>query len=180
MNLLDLKRRCLKHGGLIVPARFDVFVEPVSLKDEYHIPPIWELEDLGIDVAFLETYPGLKKYIGKFHGLRSLKNFEVVVWHGLYVPKGTPKPVIDRLVAALQAAVKDPGFKAKLADLGAEPVPVEKANPQALQQHLKAEIAIMNLHEKLDHLLHTQWERLLELQQIQIDMLSDLEKHRRS
>ena len=70
-----------------------------------------------------------------------LKNFEVVVWHGLYVPKGTPKPVIDRLVSALQAAVKDPGFKGKLAELGAEPVPVEKANPQALQQHLKAEIA---------------------------------------
>jgi tripartite-type tricarboxylate transporter receptor subunit TctC len=63
------------------------------------------------------------------------------VWHGLYLPKGTPKPVVDRLVSALQAAVKDPGLKAKLAELGAEPVPVEKANPQALQQHLKAEIA---------------------------------------
>jgi uncharacterized membrane protein len=51
---------------------------------------------------------------------------------------------------------------------------------QDFRVNLKAEIAIMNLHEKLDHLLHTQWERLLELQQIQIDMLSDLEKHRRS
>jgi hypothetical protein len=38
----------------------------------------------------------------------------------------------------------------------------------------------MNLHEKLDHLLHTQCERLLELQQIQIDMPSDLEQRRRS
>ena len=51
---------------------------------------------------------------------------------------------------------------------------------QDFRVNLKAEIAIMNLHEKLDHLLHTQWERLLELQQIQIDMLSDLEKRRRS
>lgn len=51
---------------------------------------------------------------------------------------------------------------------------------QDFRVNLKAEIAIMNLHEKLDHLLHTQWERLLELQQIQIDMLSDLEKHRKS
>ncbi len=50
---------------------------------------------------------------------------------------------------------------------------------QDFRVNLKAEIAIMNLHEKLDHLLHTQWERLLELQQIQIDMLSDLEKRRR-
>jgi tripartite-type tricarboxylate transporter receptor subunit TctC len=69
-----------------------------------------------------------------------LKGFEVAVWHGLYLPKGTPKPVVDRLVGALQAAVKDPGFRAKLAELGAEPVPVEKANPDALQKHLKAEI----------------------------------------
>jgi uncharacterized membrane protein len=51
---------------------------------------------------------------------------------------------------------------------------------QDFRVNLQAEIAIRNLHEKVDHLLHTQWERLLELQQIQIDMLSDLEKHRRS
>ena len=69
-----------------------------------------------------------------------LKNFEVVVWHGLYVPKGTPKPVVDKLVSALQAAVKDPGFKEKLAELGAEPVAVEKATPAALQKQVKAEI----------------------------------------
>jgi uncharacterized membrane protein len=50
---------------------------------------------------------------------------------------------------------------------------------QDFRVNLKSEIAVMNLHEKLDHLLHTQWERLLELQQIQIDMLSDLEKRRR-
>jgi tripartite-type tricarboxylate transporter receptor subunit TctC len=71
---------------------------------------------------------------------QGMKNFEVVVWHGLYVPKGTPKPAIDKLVAALQAAVKDPQLKAKLADLGAEPVPVSKATPESLQKHLAAEI----------------------------------------
>ena len=51
---------------------------------------------------------------------------------------------------------------------------------QDFRVNLKAEIAIMNLHEKLDHLLHTQWERLLEIQQVQIDMLSDLENRRKS
>ena len=50
---------------------------------------------------------------------------------------------------------------------------------QDFRVNLKAEIAIMNLHEKLDHLLHSQWERLLELQQVQIDLLSALEKRRR-
>jgi len=71
---------------------------------------------------------------------QGLKNFEVVVWHGLYAPKGTPKPVLDKLVAALQAAVQDPALKSRLAELGAEPVPVSKANPESLRTQLKTEI----------------------------------------
>jgi tripartite-type tricarboxylate transporter receptor subunit TctC len=71
---------------------------------------------------------------------QGLKNFDVVVWHGLYAPKGTPKPVLDRLNAALKIAVQDAGFKEGLAKLGSVPVPVEKATPQNLQAHLKAEI----------------------------------------
>ena len=71
---------------------------------------------------------------------QGLKGFEVVVWHGLYAPKGTPKPVLDRLNAALKVAVQDAGFREGLAKLGSVPVPVEKATPEALQSHLKAEI----------------------------------------
>jgi tripartite-type tricarboxylate transporter receptor subunit TctC len=70
-----------------------------------------------------------------------LKGFEVVVWHGLYAPKGTPKPVLDKLVGALQTAVQDATFKGRLAELGAEPVSADKATPAALQTHLKTEIA---------------------------------------
>jgi tripartite-type tricarboxylate transporter receptor subunit TctC len=71
---------------------------------------------------------------------QGLKNFEVVVWHGLYAPKGTPKPVLDRLNAALKAVVQDASFKEAMVKLGSVAVPVEKATPQALQTHLKAEI----------------------------------------
>jgi len=71
---------------------------------------------------------------------QGLKGFEVVVWHGLYVPKGTPKAATDKLVAALQAAVKDPDFKASLAKLGAEPVALERANPENLHKVLQSEI----------------------------------------
>jgi tripartite-type tricarboxylate transporter receptor subunit TctC len=71
---------------------------------------------------------------------QGMKGFEVVVWHGLYAPKGTPKPVLDKLVATLQAAVQDATFRSRLAELGAVPVPVSKANPEALQSFLKSEI----------------------------------------
>src|SRR6266581_910838 len=71
---------------------------------------------------------------------QGLKGFEVGIWHGLYAPKGTPKPAIDRLAAALQETVKDEVVKKRFADLGATTYPPEKATPQALQAHLKAEI----------------------------------------
>jgi len=69
-----------------------------------------------------------------------LPKFEVGVWHGLYAPKGTPKPVIDKLASALQAALKEGTVKSRLAELGTEPVAQDRATPEALRAHLKAEI----------------------------------------
>jgi tripartite-type tricarboxylate transporter receptor subunit TctC len=69
-----------------------------------------------------------------------LKGFEVSVWHALYAPKATPKPVIDTLTKALQAALKDKVVKERFADLGTEPVEEKRATPEALRTHLKAEI----------------------------------------
>jgi uncharacterized membrane protein len=42
------------------------------------------------------------------------------------------------------------------------------------QINLKAELEIRNLQEKIDHLLRHQWQRLLEIQQIQMDLMEDL------
>jgi tripartite-type tricarboxylate transporter receptor subunit TctC len=72
---------------------------------------------------------------------QGLKGFEVGIWHGLYAPKGTPKPAIDKLVAALQDAVRDPAVSKRFAELGATAFPADKATPAALGAHLKAEIA---------------------------------------
>ena len=70
-----------------------------------------------------------------------LKGFEVSIWHALYAPKGTPKPVVDTLVKANQDALKDATVKQRFADLGAEPVSTDKATPAYLQKFLAAEIA---------------------------------------
>jgi tripartite-type tricarboxylate transporter receptor subunit TctC len=69
-----------------------------------------------------------------------LKGFEVAVWHAVYAPKGTPKAVQDKLVEALQVALKDPGLKTRFADLGTEPVGPDRANPEYLRKHLQSEI----------------------------------------
>src|SRR5689334_16713622 len=69
-----------------------------------------------------------------------LPGFEVAVWHGMYAPKGTPKPIIDTLASALQTALKDPNVKQRFADLGTEPVAEKRATPEALRAHVKSEI----------------------------------------
>ena len=48
-----------------------------------------------------------------------LKGFNVSIWHGLYAPKGTPKPVADKINAAMKVALKDPEFIKRQEALGA-------------------------------------------------------------
>lgn len=71
---------------------------------------------------------------------QGLKDFEVVVWHGVYAPKGTPRAVVDRMNGAVRAALKDPDVIKRMDDLGAEIVPDAKNTPEALQAWLKTEI----------------------------------------
>jgi tripartite-type tricarboxylate transporter receptor subunit TctC len=70
-----------------------------------------------------------------------LKGFNVGVWHGLWAPKGTGKPVVDKLNAALQTALKDESVKKKFEDLGTTPEPVARQTPDALRAQVVSEIA---------------------------------------
>ncbi len=45
--------------------------------------------------------------------------------------------------------------------------------------NLKAELEIRNLHEKMDHLINRQWERLAEIQQIQLEIMQDMAPRKR-
>jgi uncharacterized membrane protein len=42
------------------------------------------------------------------------------------------------------------------------------------QVNLKAELEIRQLHQKLDHILSRQWERLVEIQEVQLELLSEM------
>lgn len=71
---------------------------------------------------------------------QGLSGFQVVVWHGVYAAKGTPKEALDKFGAAMRAALKEPGVASKLAELGAIPVSEDKLTPQGLQTWLTAEV----------------------------------------
>ncbi|MFM2406591.1 MAG: hypothetical protein RL223_4471 [Pseudomonadota bacterium] len=70
-----------------------------------------------------------------------LKGFNVTIWHGLYAPKGTPKPVLDKLNAALKTAIKDADFIKRQEALGADIIEDSRTGPAEHKKFVEAEIA---------------------------------------
>lgn len=71
---------------------------------------------------------------------QGFKGFEVKVWHGMYTPKGVPKPILDKLNAALKKALTSPDVKKRLEDANIDIVSVGKISENGLKTHLDAEI----------------------------------------
>jgi len=70
-----------------------------------------------------------------------LRDFDLSVWYGLVVPKGTPKPIADQLSAALRAAISDATVVKRLAEFGAQPVSQDRATPDTFAAFLRADVA---------------------------------------
>jgi tripartite-type tricarboxylate transporter receptor subunit TctC len=71
---------------------------------------------------------------------QGLKGFNVSIWHGLYAPKGTPKPILDQMNAALRAALKDPEFIKRQEALGAVVITDNRVSPAEHKKFVEAEI----------------------------------------
>ena len=71
-----------------------------------------------------------------------LPDFQLGIWHGLYAPAGTPEEALDKLGAALRAAVADPTVGERFAELGTAPATAEEATPAALEKTLTDQIAL--------------------------------------
>lgn len=71
-----------------------------------------------------------------------LPGLEVSVWHGLYGPAGLPQEAVDKLQAALVAALADETVIARFAELGTTPVSAEEATPAALTETLTSQIGV--------------------------------------
>ena len=61
-------------------------------------------------------------------------------WHGLWTTKGTPQPIVDRLDAAVMAALADPAVRQRIEVLGQVIFPADQQNPAALAAYHKAEL----------------------------------------
>jgi tripartite-type tricarboxylate transporter receptor subunit TctC len=68
-----------------------------------------------------------------------LNDVQVTVWHGLYVPAGTPQEIVDELNAALITALGDEEVISRLGELGTAPVPEDRATPEAHREQLRSQ-----------------------------------------
>jgi tripartite-type tricarboxylate transporter receptor subunit TctC len=70
-----------------------------------------------------------------------LAEFQASTWFALFAPKATPKPILERLTAALDTALDDEGVRKRLSELGNDIPDKASRGPQALRTLLKSEIA---------------------------------------
>jgi len=74
-----------------------------------------------------------------------LPGYEIATWYGIWAPRGTPQPILDRLQQATAAAVATPEVRARLDALGAQPV---ADTPAAFARFVRSE------YERWGRLVH--------------------------
>jgi tripartite-type tricarboxylate transporter receptor subunit TctC len=70
---------------------------------------------------------------------QGMKGYECYTWNALLAPAGTPQPVVDKLAAGMQTAMKDPAVIKRLQDAGVDPTPGR--GPKETAAFLKVELA---------------------------------------
>jgi tripartite-type tricarboxylate transporter receptor subunit TctC len=71
---------------------------------------------------------------------QGLANFEADTWYAIFLPKGTPAAIVQKLHDATVATMNSPDVQAKLAELGIEVVAPERRSPEYLAQFVRREI----------------------------------------
>jgi tripartite-type tricarboxylate transporter receptor subunit TctC len=74
-------------------------------------------------------------------GEQGLKGVEATVWNGFFFPKGTPKPIVDKMHRALETMIARPDVRKKLEDLGLEILPPEQRTPAYHAKFMAEDIA---------------------------------------
>jgi tripartite-type tricarboxylate transporter receptor subunit TctC len=73
-------------------------------------------------------------------GEQGLAGVEATVWNGFFFPKGTPRPIVDKMHKAIEAAVARPDIRKKMEALGLEILPPEQRTPEYLAKFLPQDI----------------------------------------
>ena len=66
--------------------------------------------------------------------------FDLVVWNAIAAPRGTPPPVVERLAAAVEAALAGEELRRRLSDLAAVPPAPEERGPEPLRRRIASDV----------------------------------------
>jgi tripartite-type tricarboxylate transporter receptor subunit TctC len=81
-------------------------------------------------------FPGVESFVQALG-----PKLEILYWHALFAPAGTPDAIVETLNATLQAIMADPAVLKSWADTGVSPYPPDQRSPAAARALLKSEIA---------------------------------------
>ena len=81
-------------------------------------------------------FPGVASFVGEVS-----PKLEIFYWHALFAPAATPKPVIEKLNAVLQAVEDDPAIVKGWEAAGVAPFPKDERSPEGGQALMKSEVA---------------------------------------
>jgi tripartite-type tricarboxylate transporter receptor subunit TctC len=71
---------------------------------------------------------------------QGLADFDAYYWNGVFLPKGTPAPIVRRLHEATLAAMETPAVQARLLEIGAVVVTADRRSPEYLTRFVGSEI----------------------------------------
>jgi tripartite-type tricarboxylate transporter receptor subunit TctC len=73
-------------------------------------------------------------------GEQGVPGVEATVWNGFFFPKGTPKPIVDKMQKAIETMLTKPEIRQKMEALGLEILPPEQRTPEYLAKFLKEDV----------------------------------------
>jgi tripartite-type tricarboxylate transporter receptor subunit TctC len=73
-------------------------------------------------------------------GEQGIPGIEATVWNGFFFPKGTPKPIVDKMHKAIETMIAKPEIRQKMEALGLEILPPEQRTPAYMAKFLQEDI----------------------------------------
>lgn len=73
-------------------------------------------------------------------GEQGVANVEATVWNGFFFPKGTPKPIVDKMNKAIEQMIARPDVRQKMESLGLEILPPDQRTPAYHAKFMKEDI----------------------------------------
>jgi tripartite-type tricarboxylate transporter receptor subunit TctC len=114
-----------------VPYRSNIMPDLISGQVQFYVAPIPQVFELVRNGKLKALAVTTKARLAALPDLptvaESVPGYEAIGWYGLAAPKSTPSEIVEKLNATMTTILADPKFKARLADLGVEPMPMTPA-----------------------------------------------------